>query len=67
MFILHIFETCEDHYDCVCGAQPLTTLRFVSEEAAQLWLSEEWGDAHPYISTPEQLAEQRLERSLHPG
>lgn len=66
MFILHLFQTCEEHYDSVCGLPPLTTVSFVSEDAAYLWLSEEWGDAHPYISTPEQLAEQRLEHSL-PG
>jgi hypothetical protein len=62
MYTLHLFDSAEDHYDCCCGATPTHTVTFVSEEASILWLQQEFGDEHPYISTPDELEEQRKER-----
>lgn len=64
MYTLHLFDSSEDHYDCVCGCKPTSTVTFVSEDAAIFWLSQEFGKDHPYICTPSELEEQRRERAI---
>ena len=59
MYKLHIFESPEEHYDCVQGCDPLTTIEFFSEESAFNYLQEEY--PNHYYSTPETLEVERKE------
>ena len=61
MYKLFLFDSPEDHYDCVCGCTPTNSITFTSEEAAAFYFNQEFGDQSPYISTPQELAQQRNE------
>ena len=60
MFQLHLFDSAEHHYDCVCGVEAEPPLTFTSEHSAMTYLRSEFGEC-VYACTPQELAAARAE------
>ena len=61
MHILHLFETAQQHYDCVSGAPSVITCTFTSKEAGEQWFADEFGGSGWYFAHADELEEDRQE------